>query len=80
MRTQALTLACDVSRATGCAKEVTVLLWPDGHPAVPGISFPSLRMHRGREELGAPLRAGFLRALGSAGAVDVRSRATRCEP
>jgi hypothetical protein len=44
MRTQALTLACDVSRATGCAKEVTVLLWPDGHPAVPEISLPLLPM------------------------------------
>jgi hypothetical protein len=36
--------ASDVARATGCAKEVTVLLWPDGHPAVPGVSFPSLPM------------------------------------
>ena len=33
-----------VARAKDCATEVTVLLWPDGHPAVPGISFPSLPM------------------------------------
>ena len=42
--TAAAASGSDVSRATGCAKEVTVLLWPDGHPAVPGISFPSLPM------------------------------------
>jgi hypothetical protein len=29
---------------SGCARQLTVLFWPKGHPAIPSIDFPSLPM------------------------------------
>jgi hypothetical protein len=36
--------AVDLAKARRCAERVTVLFWPEGHPSIPSIAFPSLAM------------------------------------